>query len=130
MFFAIPHLYGAVTAKHPLHSRAFGSLFLGYLRGLLVSVFDGCSWEISKKPGCIPRTYLVFSVFGQCCESESLKILSAKIGPVPVSCVAASLAFPASSALGHEKQESAKKALLHLQQNEWGLAFMPCRGVV
>ena len=48
--------------------------------------------------------------------SESLKILSAKIGSVPVSCVVASLAFPASSALGHEKQESAKKALLYLQK--------------
>ena len=34
MFFAIPHLYGAVTAKHPLHYRAFGSLFLGYLSGV------------------------------------------------------------------------------------------------
>ena len=31
-FLAIPHLCGAVTAKHPLHYRAFGSLFLGYLR--------------------------------------------------------------------------------------------------
>ena len=59
--------------------------------------------------------------------SESPKILSAKNGSVPASCVVASLAFPASSALGHEKQESVKKALFDLQKN-WGLAFIPFRG--
>ena len=32
-FFAIPHLNGAVTAKHPLHYRVFGSLVPG-LRGV------------------------------------------------------------------------------------------------
>ena len=73
---------------------------------MLVSVFDGCFLEISKNHGFCSffwlagsqhsPTSLVFSVFGQCCVSESLKILSAKIGSVPVSCVVASLAFPAS----------------------------------
>ena len=33
------HLHGAVTAKHPLHVRAFGSLFLGCLRGVASLVF-------------------------------------------------------------------------------------------
>ena len=45
-----------------------------------------------------------------------LKVLKS-FGFVPVSCVVASLAFPASSALGHEKQESVKKALLYLQKH-------------
>ena len=69
-----------------------------------MSVVDGCFWEISRKLGCCCTfswlaacTSLVFSVFGQCCVSKNL---SAKIGSVPVSCVVASLAFPASSASG------------------------------
>ena len=59
----------------------------------ILRVFEG---------GCFPAfpTTLVFSVFGQCRVCESLKILSVKIGFVLVSCVAASLAFPASSASG------------------------------
>ena len=79
---------------------------------MLVSVFNGYFWEISRNPGvlhflfllagCIPSipTSLVFSMFGQCCVSESLKLSSAKIGSVPASCVAASLALPAPSASG------------------------------
>ena len=45
-------------------------------------------------------TSLTFSVLRQFCVSASLEMLDAKIGSVPVCCVVASLAFPASPASG------------------------------
>ena len=60
-----------------------------------------CGFELlCGYPAAFPATPLVFSVFGQFCVSESLKILDAKVGCVFVCCVVASLAFPASSASG------------------------------
>ena len=100
MFFVIPRLYGTVTAKHPLHYRAVGNLFFRvfeggcYYRFLMIAFRKYlktrvvCTFFVAAFP-----TSLVFSVFGQCCVSESLKILSAEIGSVPVSCVVASLTF-------------------------------------
>ena len=59
---------------------------------MLVSVFDGLFWEMSKNLGFLHvfvdsrlfpafPTSLVFSVFGQFC------VMDAKIGSVPVRCV-------------------------------------------
>ena len=52
------------------------------------------------QPAAFPAfpTSLVCSVFGQFCVSDGIEILDAKIGSVPVRCVVASLACPASPA--------------------------------
>ena len=49
--------------------------------------------------------------------SESLKILSAKIGSVPEKLCGCIPCISSAQHLGHEKQESAKKALLYLLKN-------------
>ena len=63
------------------------------------------SWFVGLlcgQPAAFPAfpTSLVFSVLRQFCVSESLEMLDAKIGSVPVRCVVAFLAFPASPASG------------------------------
>ena len=55
-------------------------------------------WTFCGQPAAFPAfpTSLEFSVLRQFCVSESLEMLDAKIGSVPVHRVVASLAFPAS----------------------------------
>ena len=64
------------------------------------------------------------SVLRQFCVSESLEMLDAKIGCVPVRCVVASLAFPASPAKIGKCQEDLVVALSDFHK-EKGLKF-PC----
>ena len=106
----IPHLYRAVTAKHPWRHCSFWKSIVRVFEGGCKYLLLMLDFEEYKKPWFFalfcgqPAAFpafpasLVFSVFGQFCVSESLEMLDAKIRSVPVRCLVASLACPASPA--------------------------------